>query len=234
MELLDVLKAQLEVDMKADGDSYFSFAQWATNETVTAKRISVETKRNIMDLSTSIEEEKAQREQMSRDHSKATNEVAKSEQELKEAKGVRMKERQEYESQAVIFSESVDQLVRSLSVLAKKFEESSPRTSLLSIAAKLRNTLEKSGGLQLSAVERETLDQFVRTSVQPHSAKSQQVLAPDFLQVRQHEPDADDFGEYKSQSSSVVSTLQRVLDKTKESQGQANSEEDKDATAFQK
>lgn len=222
--------------MKADGDTYFSFAQWATNETTTAKRITVETKQSIMDLTTSIEEEKAERERMTRDHEKAAAELAKSEQEFSEAKDVRKKERKEYERQEAIFVESIDQLERSVTVLAKKFEDQpSSGASLLSVATQLRNTLEKADDLQLSAQERQTLDQFVRASMKPRSQRGQQAMAPDFLQVKQRqEPDDDEYGEYESQSSGVVNTLQQVLDKTKKSRDQANEEEEKAANAFQK
>lgn len=56
-------------------------------------------------------------------------------------------------------------------------------------------------------------------------------MAPDFLQVRQ-EPDDEQYGDYESQSSPVVSTLQGVLDKTNENKQAAMEEEEHSATAF--
>lgn len=233
VELLDVLKSQLEHDMKADGDTYFTFAQWATNETKTAKKIFMETKQSIIDLTTSIAEEKAQRAEMTRDFEKAAAERAKSEQELKEAKSVRENERKEYESQETIFVESIDQLTRSLEVLAQKMQDQPASSSLLSVATNLRSTLEQGADLQLSAQQRETLDQFVRSAMKSRSQRGQQQsMAPDFLQIKQQDP--DDFGEYQSQSSGVVSTLKKVLDKTKKSRDEANTEEEKTAAAFKK
>jgi len=231
VELLDVLKTQLETDMKEDGDAYLIFAQWATNEIRRAKRISFETKQSIMDLTTSIADEKAQREQMTRDHEKAANEVSKSENDLEEAEVVRKKERKEYESQEAIFVESIDQLERSFIVLGKKFANPSDSgTSLLTVASKLQKTLEKAQDLHLSAEETEILDQFVRASMKSRGARAQQVVAPDFLQMKQQQD--PDYGEYKSQSSSVVSTLQQVLEKVKVLRSQANGEEEKAASAF--
>lgn len=236
IELLDVLKAQLESDMKVDGDTYFSFAQWATNETATSKRIAVETKQSIMDLTTSIEEEKAQRQQMTRDHEKTAVELATSEQEFKAAKYVRSKERAEYESQEEVYVESSDQLERSVAVLAKKFQEQPVLgASLLSVATKLRDTLEKSSDLQLSAQDRETLNLFIRASATRRSGKGHVGMAPDFLQVKHaQEPDGGGYGEYELQSSGVVKTLQQVLEKTKTSRDQASREEETSAAAFQK
>lgn len=233
VELLDVLKSQLEGDMKADGDTYFTFAQWATNETKTGKKILMETKQSIMDLTTSIAEEKAQRAEMTRDFEKAAAERAKTEQELKEAKSVRANERKEYESQETIFVESIDQLSRSLEVLAKKMKDQpASSASLLSVATNLRSTLEQGVDLQLSAQQRETLDQFVRSAMKSRSQRGQQSMAPDFLQMKQQDP--DDFGEYESQSSGVVSTLEKVLEKTKKSRDESNKEEEKTAAAFKK
>lgn len=234
VELLDVLKAQLESDMKSDGDAYFSFAQWATNETATAKRITVETKQSIMDLTTSIAEEQAQRDQMIRGYEEAGVELTKGEQELSEAKNVRSKERKEYESQEAILAEGVDQLQRSLAVLGQQFEEA-PGVSLLNVATKLQSTLERADDLHLSAEQKETLNLFVQASMTHRPAKVQHAIAPDFLQVkRRQEPEAGNYGKYESQSSGVVSTLQRVLDKTKKSRDQVNSEEERAAVAFQK
>lgn len=234
VELLDVLKAQLQADMKADGDTYFSFAQWSTNETKTAKRITLETKQSIIDLTTSIEDEKAQREQMTRDHEKAAAELAKSEKELGDAKDVRAKDRVEYEKQEATFAESIDQLERSLQVLAKKFlDQPAVGTNLLSIATKLRSTLEE-GDFKLSAQQREILDSFVHSASKHRAARGQQSMTVDFLQVRQQRNNGDDdYGEYESQSNGVVDTLEKVLEKTKASRNEANAEEVKAATAFQ-
>lgn len=232
VELLDVLKAQLEEDMQKDGDAYGTFAAWATTEIKTAKRLIKETKATIADLKSSIDEEKASREQMQADRTDTANELAQAEKELSEAKEVRAKERKEFEKNDFVFTESIDQLDRALEVLAKKFKEEGG-ASLLNVATKLRNTLEKGADFQLTAQQRHILDDFMQVA-KTRPPVSQQSLSPDFLQVRARSNEPDDYGDYESQSSPVVDTLQKVREKTVKSRDEARAEETKAADAFKK
>jgi chromosome segregation ATPase len=235
VELLDVLKAQLEEDMQKDGDAYSSFAAWATGEIRTAKRVIKETKAKIADLKSSIDEEKASREQMQADREETANELAQAEKELSEAKEVRAKERKEFETNDAVFVESIDQLDRALEVLAKKFkEQGGAGASLLSVATKLRNTLEQGADFQLTAQQRDILADLIHTA-KARQAAPQQSLSPDFLQVRARSSDEpDDYGDYESKSSPIVDTLQKVREKTVKSRDEARAEEKKAADAFKK
>jgi len=234
VELLDVLAAQLDADMTKDGDAYLEFAQWTAEEKSTAKRIIEETSQQIADLKSGLEEEEASREEMRRDLDAAAAELTASEKELAEAKHTREVEHKEFEQNEAVFVESIDQLERSLDVLAQHMSGSSEGgASLLSIAKNLQSTFKNVADFSLSAAQKDTLEQFLRVAKKKVSpSKGQNSMAPDFLQVRQEPDNEEEYGDYESQSSPVVTTLQGVLDKTQENKQAAMQEEERAAAAF--
>lgn len=235
IELLDVLAAQLDTDMTKDGDAYLEFAQWTAEEKTTAKRIIEETTQQIADLKSGLAEEEASREEMRRDLDAAAAELTASEKELAMAKATREDEHKTYEKNEAVFVESIDQLQRSLEVLAQQMSggsQSESGASLLGIAKGLQKTLQQGSDFSLSAAQKDTLEQFLRVAKKKTvPSKGQSAMAPDFLQVRQ-EPDEEQYGDYESQSSPVVSTLQTVLDKTEENKQAAMAEEERSSAAF--
>jgi len=235
VELLDVLANQLDTDMTKDGDAYLEFAQWTAEEKSTAKRIIDETSQEIADLKSGLEEEEASRQEMRRDLDAAAAELTASEKELAEAKATREAEHKTFVQNEAVFVESIDQLQRSLEVLAQHMSgnnEAEGGASLLGIAKGLQKTLQQGADFSLSSSQKDTLEQFLRAVKKKGvPSKSQGSMAPDFLQVRQ-EPDDEQFGDYEAQSSPVVSTLQTVLDKTEENKQAAMQEEERSAAAF--
>jgi len=235
IELLDVLAAQLDTDMEKDGDTYLEFAQWTAEEKTTAKRIIEETTQQIADLKSGLAEEEASREEARRDLEAAAAELTASEKELAMAKATREDEHKTYEKNEAVFVESIDQLQRSLEVLAQQMSggsQSESGASLLGIAKGLQKTLQQGTDFSLSAAQKDTLEQFLRVAKKKTvPSKGQSAMAPDFLQVRQ-EPDEEQYGDYESQSSPVVSTLQTVLDKTEENKQAAMAEEERSSAAF--
>jgi DNA repair exonuclease SbcCD ATPase subunit len=180
-----------------------------------------------------LEEEDASREEMRRDLDAAAAELTASEKELADAKATRESEHRTFEQNEAVFVESIDQLERSLEVLAQHLGGNAEGgASLLGIAKNLQKTFQQGTDFSLSAAQKDTLEQFLRVAKKKVApSKGQTAMAPDFLQVRQ-EPDDEQYGDYESQSSPVVTTLQGVLDKTKENKQAAMQEEERAAAAF--
>lgn len=170
VELLDVLAAQLDSDMTKDGDAYLEFAQWTAEEKTTAKRIIEETTTQIADLKSGLAEEEASREEMRRDLDAAANELTASEKELAMAKATREDEHKTFEKNEAVFVESIDQLQRSLEVLAQHLAPAEAGASLLGIAKGLQKTLQHGTDFSLSAAQKDTLEQFLRMAKKENSA----------------------------------------------------------------
>jgi chromosome segregation ATPase len=228
VELIDVLKTQLDTDTQQDGDNYAAYSEQTMLDIAEAKRVIRETKTNIESLETSLEEEENTRTQLKQDLETAAAELAQAEKELADAKKERDDEHKVFLKNEAVFEESIDQLTRSMEVLQKRFADQPAEggASLLTVATTVRKTLEQGADFSLSAAQKETLEQFFRAAKvqQPKSGK-----VPSFLQIRSGEdPPAEeaaaapaepeaaepDYGEYQTQSSPVVTTLQGVLDKT--------------------
>jgi len=221
VELIDVLKTQLDTDTQQDGDNYASYAEQTMLDIAEAKRVIRETTTNIENLESSLEEEENTRIQLKRDLEAAAAELAQAEKELADAKKERDDEHKVFLKNEAVFEESIDQLSRSMEVLAKRFADQPAEggASLLTIATNVRKTLEQGADFGLSATQKDTLEQFFRAAKaqQPKNGK-----VPSFLQVKSSqdplapaEEEAEpDYGEYQAQSSPVVTTLQGVLDKT--------------------
>jgi chromosome segregation ATPase len=228
VELLDVLKEHLDEDTLKDGDTYAKFAEMTVAEIASEKQVIKETKEQISTLQTTLDEENASREQKKLDLEAAANELTKAEKDLKDAQAIRDEEHKVFLKNEAVFEESIDQLSRSVEVLAKRFQQQSggaaAGATLLSVAAKLKHTLEGSKDIALSMPQRDLLDEFFRLAkhrAAPHP--------PSFLQITD-EP--AEYGEYQSQSSPVVETLNKVLDKTKENKEAAMEQEEKAVEDF--
>jgi len=249
VELMDVLKTQLDTDTQQDGDNYAAYSEQAMIDIAEAKRVITETTTNIQNLETSLEEEENNRAQLKQDLEAAAAELSQAEKELTDAKKERDAEHEVFLKNEAIFEESIDQLTRSVEVLQRRFADQPAQGGevLLTVATNVRKTLEQGSDFGLSASQKETLEQFFRAAKaqQPKSGK-----VPSFLQVKSsQEPDEDpapaeepaapaeeggepDYGEYQTQSSPVVTTLQGVLDKTNENKQAAMTAEQTALTAF--
>lgn len=221
VELIDVLKTQLDTDTQQDGDNYAAYSEQTMLDIAEAKRVIRETKTNIENLETSLEEEENSRTELKRDLEAAAVELTQAEKQLADAKKERDDEHKVFLKNEAVFDESIDQLSRSVEVLAKRFADQPAEggASLLTVATNVRKTLEQGADFDLSATQKNTLEQFFRAAKaqQPKSGK-----VPSFLQMKSSqdplapaEEEAEpDYGEYQTQSSPVVTTLQGVLDTT--------------------
>lgn len=206
VELMDVLKEHLDEDTLKDGDNYATYAEMTVKDIAASKKKISETKEKISTLTTDLEEEDAQRQQMNLDLEAAATELTKAEKELADAKSERETEHDEFVKNDAVFDESVDQLKRSLEVLGKRFKDQGQSGAvLLAVASNLQSTLEHSADFSLTTSQQEVLSDFV------HIAKSQNSQqTPSFLQLRL----SKQVGDYDSQTSPVVSTLENVVKKT--------------------
>lgn len=222
VELIDVLKTQLDTDTQQDGDNYAAYSVQTMLDIAEATRVIRETKTNIENLESSLEEEENTRAQLKRDLEAAAAELSQAEKELTDAKNERDDEHKVFLKNEAVFEESIDQLTRSVEVLAKRFSDQPAEggASLLTVATNVRKTLEQGTDFGLSAAQKETLEQFFRAA----KTQSKSGKMPSFLQLKsRQEPEVPteeeaepDYGEYQTQSSPVVTTLQGVLDKTNE------------------
>lgn len=223
LELIADLMVQIDRDANSDGKSYEEYTTWYHNTSMNAKRVVDETSQNIDALKAGLEEQEAFRDGARRDLTEAGNKRAAVEKDLEETDATRKKERKEFEKSEATLVEGVDQLERSLVVLGKQLGSAPSSASLLSVAENLRKTLESSKDFDLSAGQRQTLHAFLRAAnVRSHK----QDEPADFLQVEQ-DRQPEQYGEFESQSGSVVETLQSVLDKTKAALEEARSKETK-------
>jgi flagellar biosynthesis chaperone FliJ len=228
VELLDVLKEHLDEDTLKDGDTYAKFAEMTVAEIASEKQVIKETKEQISTLQTTLDEENASREQKKLDLEAAGNELTKAEKDLKDAQALRDEEHKVFLKNEAVFEESIDQLSRSVEVLAKRFQDQSGSagagSSLLSVATKLKHTLEDSKDIALSMPQRDLLNEFFRMA--KHRG------APHPLSFLQMKDEPAEYGEYQSQSSPVVETLNKVMDKTKENKEAAMEQEEKAVADF--
>jgi hypothetical protein len=217
VELLDVLKRQVEEDGVADGAMYVEYAAWYRNESASAKRVIKDTSSKISALQADIEEEEAFRTKESARHDKVAGELAKEEKDLTDATDIRNAERKTFGATEETLMNAVDSLERSLQVLGKSAPAAAASAaSLLSVAGKLKQVLLQSGDVLLTPTQKDTLNGFLR-SVRRGQASGedgrQQSLAPDFLQLRGNSNAA---GDYDKQTGGVTDTLTSVLEKSQE------------------
>jgi hypothetical protein len=165
--------------------------------------------------------------------------MSRSEAELTSGRDNRKKEREVFEKNEATYIESLEQLEHALAVLAKKMPSPvAASSSLLSIAEKLKNTLSEGSDITLSTSQRETLDSFMRAAVQTSASKdspssfrkvprSEAPQELSFLQMQTQSNAHGPYGEYKSQSTGLVSTLQDLQTKVKNERENALKEEEK-------
>jgi len=224
VELMDVLKEHLDEDTLKDGDNYATYAEMTVKDIAASKKKISETKEKISTMTTDLEEEDAQRQQMNLDLQAAATELTKAEKELADTKSERETEHDEFVKNDAVFDESVDQLKRSLEVLGKRFKDQGQSGAvLLAVASNLQSTLEHSADFSLTTSQQDVLRDFV------HIAKSQNSRqTPSFLQLRL----SKQVGVYDSQSSPVVSTLENVAKKTRDNKEAAMAVEKKAVEDF--
>lgn len=235
VRLLATLQAELQADGEADGRQYIEFSGVFQEQKAEAEKTLAATQASIEALDSDQKEQEAFREGKSQELTKAAAELVSADQELQSARSIRGKERRSFEATEADLLQGVDQLSRSVQVLevqAPAGEEEAAESpggggsgggaSLLSVAQQLQNTLLRGKDISLSALQRATLDDFLRTARSAEASRSRslrhglsggrQALAPDFLQLRR-QASSGPFGEYTSQTSGVLSTLRSVLDK---------------------
>lgn len=230
---MDVLKEHLDEDTLKDGDNYAAYAEMTVRDITAGKQKISETKEKISILQTDLDEEDASRQQMNRDLEAAAKELSKAERELAGAKAERENEHKEFVQNDEVFDGSIDQLKRSLEVLAKRFQsQEQSGAALLTIATHLQGTLQHSVDFSLTTSQQDVLRDFfhvAKTRTHGHPAPAS------FLQTRLSKHGAvasPDYGEYESQSSPVVDTLQKVETKTKENKEKAMQVEQKAVDDF--
>jgi len=232
VELMDVLKEHLDEDTMKDGDNYAAYAEMTVRDIAAGKQTIAETKEKISTLQTDLDEEDASRQQMNRDLEAAANELSKGETELATTKAEREKEHKEFIQSDEVFDSSIDQLKRSLEVLGKQFQSKQSGAALLAVATKLKSTLQ-SADFSLTTSQQDMIREFLHLA----TARDHSQQPPSFLQVKtsQHDTaEAPDEGEYQSQSSPVIDTLQKVETKTKENKDKAMQVEQKAVDDFKK
>jgi hypothetical protein len=243
VELLTVMINQVESDAKMDGQTYMEYKKWFDNQKDNMKQIIEDTTQTIETLKTDLEEQETFREGQKLEFESVSQKLAKAEKELSDAKLIRAKERKDFEAAEQQLAHGVDQLERTLEVLGKQapsnnggafLQETDAAMGLVEVAERLKTSLESGGDISLNAGQRETLHEFVvaaKRQVSARAPRRQASIAPDFLQVKAVS-DSDEDGPYESQTSSVTSTMQTVLDKTNEELEKARKTEVEQKTNF--
>lgn len=238
VELLDVLKRQVESDGLADGKAYQKYVHWFQGASAAAAKTIEETSGNIETLKSGIAEQEALRNTLSSKFEKAAAALAKEESELKAATDQRKKERTAFEEAESTLTDGVDSLERSLLVLGKSMPAASAAAgaSFLSVAQDLKETFLKGQDLSLTPMQRKELEGFVRAAERSVEQGEEEEtnnnnLAPDFLQVRSKQ--GAPYGEYKSQTGGATATLQSVLEKTNKELVETRNTENTAKTNFQ-
>merc|ERR1719379_457616 len=186
IELLDVLRKEIKVDNDEDeeayarSDTFYQKEAQHSDETVDVNRD------KMAQLQEDIKEADALRDKKKLELQEVLNVLAEDERHLTEGRAQRKKKRDSFEEDLAAYDKAIDQLTRSLDVMAKKdpaqaasfIAKPSPKVSMLAVAENLRRSLTRSGSvITLTTMQRETLDRFVRDA----SAWYDQP-APSFLQ----------------------------------------------------
>jgi len=232
---MDVLKEHLDEDTLKDGDNYASYAEMTVRDIASGKAMISKTKQKISTLKTDLEEEDASRQQMNRDLQTAATELTKVERETAEVKAEREKEHTDFVKVDAVFDDSIDQLKRSLEVLAKRFEDhTQDGAALLTVASNLENTLRHSMDFSLTTPQWDILRDFYGAA---KARQAREKPRASFLQLRlssNSDVDPPSDAEYESQSNPVVTTLEKVQTKTKDNKAQAMKIEQKSVEDFKK
>lgn len=241
IDLLGVLEKQIEDDGLADGEAYVKYRKWYDNEVDNMKRIVEESSQTIESLQADLDEQSAFRQGKTQEFETVSGKLSSSEKDLADAKLIRDKEHKDFVANEKSLVVGVEQLEKSLDVMAKQAPGDSAAAagaasaSFLDVAQKLQSTLVDSGDFTLSAGQKETLRAFIEASkrnVAPTATSGQSALALDFLQVQGQASGPDDYGNYESQGSGVTNTLQAVLDKVNEQLDAAREQEGKQKSQY--
>lgn len=228
IELLDVLVKQLGTDGKKDGNAYVVYTAWYHDESSNAERVIKDTNETIATLQTSIADQKSFQASETLKLEKTIGDLTQAENDLKQATEQREKEKAAFGEAESTLMNAVDSLDRSLVVLGKDASSAGSGLSLASVASNLRTTLLQSGDIAMTPSQRLVLDGFFRQARNSERAERSgaQSLMPDFLQVKSLRGVASGpYGDYESQSSGVVGTLQTVLDQTSSELSEARNTE---------
>eukprot|EP00929_Paragymnodinium_shiwhaense_P122062 TRINITY_DN9459_c0_g1_i2.p1 TRINITY_DN9459_c0_g1~~TRINITY_DN9459_c0_g1_i2.p1 ORF type:complete len:703 (+),score=181.83 TRINITY_DN9459_c0_g1_i2:64-2172(+) len=231
MELLHVLKGQVEKEGTKDGVTFNKYTEWYMNESAKEKAILERTTDSIEDLEASIEEEQALQASESDRHTKVANKLSVSETELSKVTAQRKKEHAAFEENEKTLDDAVSSLTMSLEVLGADQAAQPKKTaaSFVDVAKRLRSTLLQDHDARITDAQRKTLDGLLQYAVytRRHKRKAQ-VL--DFLQVRSQ--DDEPYGEYERQSGGAVGTLQSVLKTSQDELDAARKDEAKAVADF--
>jgi len=196
--LMEDLKKQLEEDGVKEAKLYNEYNHWCDSETMATKNTIADLKEKIADLTAFLQEEQAKRDQLDDEIAEAGASLAAKEAELKAAQEVRDKEHSDFKEAFQVFEDSIDELTRSLEVLAKKL----PASNLVQVASVARKAIQRNPDLGLSDMDQQALSSFFAQEDSGMS-RNNNVLAPDaplgFLQTSETGP-----------SSAVVEALQKI------------------------
>jgi len=178
----------------------------------------------IARLEADLKEAEAFREGKNKDLVDLANKLSKNSAELDAGREGRKKERALFEKNEAVFIESLDQLERALTVMAKKAPQAAAASSasLLTVAQHLKSTLMSTGSdFSLSTSQRETLDGFMRQAQMEMNAQEQEGpafiqkgrRAPSFLQLAGASKSKGPYGEYENKGGGLISTLQDLQTK---------------------
>lgn len=181
IELLGLLKRQLDEDGKADQAQHGRYTKWYTEQKGDTERVIKETSQKLSSLKSSIEQGEAFREGKQMELEKVAGQQAGAEAELKDASDRRQKERRTFEATEAELTTAADQFERALEVLAKKAPGGAAAAALLdsgasesggaasggpaaflAVAKKLRSALEQDTDFALTELQRESLNGLVR------------------------------------------------------------------------
>merc|ERR1719272_540259 len=139
ISLLDVLGKQLETEGKEDAKTYREYTAFYQKQTEKGEKIIKENANKISQLKSDLQEAEAFREGKSKDLVDLANKMAKNSAELDAGRKGRATDRAVFEKNEAVFIESLDQLARAVTVMAKKqpaaaAAASASSSSLLSVA----------------------------------------------------------------------------------------------------
>lgn len=199
VELLRILKTQLEKDKAEDDKMHSEYLKWYSTEIATVKKSIADTSQSIESFEAELKEREANREAFNMKLEKVVAAETQAANELKHAVAGREAERKEFEQTESDLATGVDQFERAIEVLKKKAagkkgaallegsaeddagapaQRDGKNTTLLDVARDLRKTLELSRDFALSDSQRESLASLVRIAAARAPSPSPRPAAP--------------------------------------------------------
>jgi len=201
--MLKDLKTQVIAEGEEEAKLFAEFSKWCDGETYGTKATIGNGKGKLSDLRAFIEEQQAMQERLQSEIDEIAGEIASTQAELDEAKGVRDKEHQEYLGIEKDFIDTIDQLARAIEVL------NNPNPSFVQATKTVQKALEK---LMMTPQQSASVQDFFQ-----QTAQGAQPAAASFLQQVP----------YKSRTGELVITLQQLKDETT-AKRQAKTKEESD------